>query len=131
MSIFEIVLRDDDPVLVRAAMKHSVLGSAAVMSFMALLAGGCSPSLSQPKASTDLDTATSTTSLTAAEPLPPNRAPLEAWDDAKPAAIADAPPASPPPPVSTWETPAPVQEQQPAVAPAKPAVAPLDPWTSP
>lgn len=118
MSIFEIVLRDDDPVLVPPAMKHSVLGSAAVMSFIALLAGGCSPSLSQPKASTDLDTATSTTSLTAAEPLPPNRAPLEAWDDAKPAAIADAPP------VSTWETPAPVQEQQPAVAP-------LDPWTYP
>ena len=108
--------------LARGSMKTAILGSLSVMSLVVLGAlTGCSPALSQPKASTDLDTATSTVSLTSAEALPANRAPLEPWGDA-PAA------AAPAPLVQTWHVSP--QNVEPA-APVMPTVKPLDPWSYP
>jgi hypothetical protein len=113
-------------------MKTSVLGSVAVLSFIGVMSAGCSPMTpQQPKTAIDLESMTSLTTLTAAEPLPPNNAPLEAWGPAEPATTEKAAAEAP---ITTWTMPPqaePAAAAAPAAAPAQPVVAPLDPWSYP
>jgi hypothetical protein len=94
-------------------MKHTLFGSLTVMSFIALTSAGCSPAMSQPKSAIEVESITSTTSITsgealptfAAEPLPANHAPLDSWFRGTPGRGPDAPTKSAAQPLDPWSYP--------------------------